>query len=238
MERPVFDISVIIPTYECAEALEESLKSVFEQKNCNFECVVADGGSKDRTIDVAEGYQARYKDRIRILSEKDQGIYDAMNKGVKIAKGDYVVFLGAGDTFCDAHVLEKISGHTEDIVYGYVQAEDAGERYPLKRKMNFFTAFKYRPICHQAVFAKKSLLKAYPFELKYRYVADQAWIMRMYSMHKKFCYVDVMIANYAMDGFSSSKEGRKAAVEEILDAKKRYFPVRSFLINGMRKIIG
>lgn len=237
MKETLVDISVIIPTYNCAELLEKSMKSVFEQKNSSFECVIADGKSIDCTLETAKKYQGKYADQVTIISEKDQGIYDAMNKGVKAAKGRYVVFLGAGDTFCDAHIFEKIAGHREDIVYGYVNAYDSENAYIFKRKMNFFTAFKYSPICHQAIFAKRELLERYPFELRYRYVADQAWILRMYSLHKKFKYIDLKIANYGLDGFSSTEEGRKQAVEEILDAKKRYFPVRSFMIRSIKKII-
>lgn len=237
MEKKLVDISVIIPTYNCAEMLEKSMKSIFQQKNSSFECVVVDGKSTDCTVNVAERFKEKYAEQVIVISEKDQGIYDAMNKGVKCARGQYVVFLGAGDTFCDEHVLEQISGHNEDIVYGYVQAFDESSTYIFKRKMNFLTAFKYSPICHQAIFAKRDLLEKYPFELRYKYVADQAWILRMYSLHKKFKYIDLMVANYGLDGFSSTEEGRKSAVNEILDAKRRYLPVRSFMIKIVKKVI-
>lgn len=232
-------LSIIVPTYNCAEGLKKTLQSIFSQKNCSYECIVMDGKSTDGTVQVATAYKEKYPDLMKVFSDKDQGIYDAMNKGVTHASGEYIYFLGAGDTFISQTALSNIEGHHEDIVYGYVKTHDGEVHSELKEKMNFLSSFHYRPICHQAIFARKELLVQYPFELSYTYIADQAWMLRMYSLHKKFKYIDDAIIDYGFDGFSSSEKGRLAAVEEMDRAKRAYTPVQYFiyrLIKGkMRK---
>lgn len=237
MGKNDIEISVIVPTYNCEQVLEGTLRSIFEQECSSYECIVVDGLSTDRTVDIAFEYKKRHGGLVLISSCADEGIYDAMNKGVKMAHGTYIVFMGAGDTFADKMVLSQIRRYNDDIVYGYVRAYNESESYFIRNKMNLLTSFVYRPICHQAIFAKRKILLEYPFELRYKYVADQAWILKMYSLHKKFRYVDKLIANYGLNGFSSTEQGRCIAIEEINDARSRYLPTRNRITKLAKKIL-
>ena len=234
--QPYF--SVIIPTYNCEVELESSLLSLEAQTYVNYECIIVDGKSTDNTNLIIKRWEKEKNINLRYISERDGGIYDAMNKGVHLANGEMVIFLGAGDTLKDKDVLRSVYGEKKaaDVLYGFVSIKNSHEI--IKRKMNFFTSFVYRPICHQAIFARRELLKQYPFRTQYKYVADQAWIMEVYSKGAQFKYIDLDIAEYNYDGFSSTEEARKISQIEILDAKKKFFPFQSKIIAVIRKARG
>ena len=224
-------ISIIIPTYNCGNKIKITLDSILAQNYKYYECIIVDGESYDNTLMIAKAYQTKENFNLCIFSEKDHGIYDAMNKGVKIANGEYVYFLGAGDYFCNDHVLSEISLKLrKDVVYGFVKTENG----KIKHKMNIFTSFCYRPICHQAIFSRRNLLINHPFDLQYKYVADQAWIFEVFSKRYRFQYIDLPIAYYDLFGYSSSKMVLDEEKREILDAKKRFFPKQSSLIKFIR----
>lgn len=239
MEREI--ITIVIPTYNCASDLKKTLESLRIQEYTNFECVIVDGLSTDNTIAVAEEYRSIVDFHLVIYSEKDAGIYDAMNKGVQHARGKYIQFLGAGDTLVNSAILMNVASFCctgkNDVVYGYVTVKDY-DGMIIKNKMNLFTTFKYRPICHQAIYAKREWLVRFPFQLEYKYVADQDWIMRTYAKHAKFKYIDLPIAVYNLDGFSSTEQGRREGRKEIMLAKEDAFPLQCKLIQLFKRNIG
>jgi glycosyltransferase involved in cell wall biosynthesis len=158
--------SIIVVTYNNADGLRRTLKSIrqldYEQK----EAIVMDGGSQDESQDI----MAANQDVISFsVSEKDNGIYNAMNKGIGHAKGDFVVFMNAGDVFADSGVLSLVSQYDGDIILG----EDiyGGKRRKLKDTMTLYDLLSLG-ICHQAVYYRREVLQKYGFDETYKIIAD------------------------------------------------------------------
>ena len=123
MEVPFF--SIIIPTYNSAQTLKVCLDSVLGQTYDNFEILIIDGNSKDKTLEIIENYSALNISRFKWVSEKDKGIYDAMNKGIKLAKAEWLYFLGSDDKIFDIELLKQIVSNITnknkvDVFYGNV----------------------------------------------------------------------------------------------------------------------
>lgn len=172
-------ISIITVTFNCENVIEETLLSVINQSYSNKEYIVIDGGSKDNTIKIIKKYSSRID---VIVSEPDKGIFDAMNKSLQYAKGDYVIFMNAGDKFVDSETLTTIfedKTYTADLIYGdtYTQTEFGFKL----RKTNAIYAhkhtsrdlvFKSQGFCHQSLFTKVQILKNIGFDTNYPIGAD------------------------------------------------------------------
>lgn len=198
-------ISVITVCYNCENEIYNTLESVAQQTNKEFEYIVIDGHSTDKTLEVVKAFHNRINNMI-VVSEEDQGIYDAMNKGVRAASGEYVFFLNAGDVFFDELVLHKIKDSLAcgaDIVYGNILKNDKVEKYKKNIKL-FDLIYLERMICHQAIFAKRELLLLLPFNTEYKICADRDWLIRSIYLHKKIFYVkDLIVCIYDTNGVSS-----------------------------------
>jgi glycosyltransferase involved in cell wall biosynthesis len=158
--------SIIVVTYNNAGGLTRTLNSICQLDYADKEVVVVDGGSSDGT----PGIIAEYKDMIASsVSERDNGIYNAMNKGIKLAKGDYVVFMNAGDEFADKDVLTQVSRYAGDIILG----EDiyGGQRRRLKDRVTLYDLLSVG-IFHQAVYYRREVLQKYGFDESYKIIAD------------------------------------------------------------------
>ena len=191
-------ISVVTECYNASKAIEETLLSVINQTYEDVEYIVIDGGSTDGTVDIIK----KYSDKISYwVSEPDKGIYDAMNKGIDAATGDWINFMNAGDTFCSNHTIENlfkssdIQGEMAEVVYGNIRCKyewgmEVRSPEPLNKIMD------HMPFCHQAVFVKTSLMKNNHFNIRYRYASDYEFFYNIYLEHGKFIYVPVEIADY------------------------------------------
>ena len=193
-------LSIITPVLNAEEHLEGSIRSVMEQDYPDVEQIIVDGGSIDRTLEIARQFP-----QLRVISEPDRGIYDAMNKGVQLSRGEWLYFLGADDVFFDPLVLSEFTQHLSDevdVVYGDVISDRFEGRYD-----GSFDAEKiYRTnICHQSLFFRKTLFdRIGVFDLKYKSHADWDHNMRwLLNEAVKSIYVDRVVANYADAGFSS-----------------------------------
>lgn len=225
MRQP--QVSIIIPTFNSGKTLSVALNSIINQTVNNWEVVIMDAVSTDDTIEIANHYKQQYKEQIRIYSEKDKGIYDAMNKGIDKANGLWLFFMGSDDSFYENLTLEKIFTSKEitnnDVVYGNVIW--SAKVYDGEFTYNKLT---YTNICHQAIFFKKSVFKKTGlYNLKYRVCAD--WnhnIKWFFSSKIKHAYKNVIVANYADDGFSSKN------IDKIFLRNKEYI----LLKNGFRKL--
>jgi glycosyltransferase involved in cell wall biosynthesis len=196
--------SIIIPTYNSVKLLSKALDSVSRQNFDDYEVIIIDGLSTDKTIEIAEEY-AQNDSKIKIFTEKDEGIYDAMNKGIVKARGAYLYFLGSDDTFYDKDVLVKVHDQIQkvkaDVLYGSVCSNRLGSKYDGE-----FTYEKLskKNIGHQAIFFKKSIFnKTGNFEIKYKALADWHHNIRwFFSDRVRNTYIDIIIANYTEGGFS------------------------------------
>ena len=204
--RKSLKFSIIIPVYNAVDSLAETLDSILVQTCKNYEVIIVDGLSTDSTQKIIEEYEKKPDGRLRWISELDKGIYDAMNKGIDMARGDWIYFLGSDDVLYSNDVLEKISNEigesNPDVISGNVAWGNTGKIYDGK-----FSALKLMQenICHQSIFFKKSLFDKFgKYDTKYKVLADHVFNMQWFndeSVRRK--YVDLTIARYNVDGQSS-----------------------------------
>ena len=182
-------ISIVTITYNAARTLQRTLDSVARQSYQHVEHLIVDGASSDDTVAIAQRYQAAAAYKVNIQSEPDKGLYDAMNKGLRMATGDYVVFLNAGDTLHAADTLETVvktigSGRPA-VVYGDTAITDADGRFLHLRthrppKVLTWKSFKKGMlVCHQAFYARTDIAQKMPYDLRYRHSADVDWCIRI-----------------------------------------------------------
>ncbi|QDO93683.1 glycosyltransferase [Formosa sediminum] len=204
LNHPFF--SIIIPTYNSSEVLEVAINSIIKQTYKNYEIVIIDGGSNDGTLDLLKNYVLKYPNSIRFKSEKDKGIYDAMNKGINFSEGEWLFFLGSDDYFYSATVFQELHSFIKnnpcEVVYGDIN----GVRFNGRRSGNFsLTDLITRNLCHQGIFFNKKVFsKIGVFDLKYKAHADWDHNMRWFfnpKINKK--YIPLIISEYADGGFSS-----------------------------------
>ena len=184
--------SIITITYNAEQWLERTILSVLSQSYTNVEYIVIDGASTDRTVELIKQYEAGIS---YWVSEPDQGLYDAMNKGLRKATGDYVWFLNAGDTLYTADTLQSVvaslkkSVSLPDVLYGETQIVDAQgrslgmRRLKAPRKLTWKRFRMGMLVCHQSFVVKRSLAPEY--DTTYRWVADYEWCIRCLKQAKR-----------------------------------------------------
>lgn len=194
-------ISVITPTFNAAATLEDAVLSVREQQFAgSCEHIVVDGGSTDGTLDIVRKYN-----HIRYISEPDRGIYDALNKGVEMARGEWLYFLGADDRLYAPDVFAMISDELAEpfkVIYGDVVSERFGGRYGGEYDDRDILRTN---ICHQAIFFHRAVFaKIGNFDTRYPYLSDWDHNLRwMFDPDLKSKYIGVIIAEYGDEGVSS-----------------------------------
>ncbi|MCT7539702.1 glycosyltransferase [Aliarcobacter cryaerophilus] len=198
-------ISIITVVFNGEKYLEDTIQSVINQTYGNVEYIIIDGGSTDATLDIIK----KYEDKIDYwVSEKDRGIYDAMNKGIDVASGVWINFMNAGDSFYDEKVLKNIfyrkSFENIDVIYG-----DHNVIYPSKTRIAkagmIKNIWKGSQFCHQASFISSKVHKENKFNLSNRIGADFEFFYKLYSLGRSFRYIDLIIANYSAGGLSDIK---------------------------------
>jgi glycosyltransferase involved in cell wall biosynthesis len=195
--------SIIIPTKNSEGTISNAVNSILKQSFYDYEILIIDSLSTDYTLNIIRSYNDK---RILIYSQKDNGIYDAMNKGTKIAKGKYIFFLGSDDYLESDCVLEFVYSNSYyfDLIYGNVRTLNWGEKYD-----GFFDIQKLvnKNICHQGIFYKSKILKQIRFNTKYSVHADWALNIIMFiNPYIKKTHINKVISFYSTDGFSSSNE--------------------------------
>ena len=192
--------SIIIPTYNSGQTLQECLEGILCQSFIEFEILIMDGLSTDNTLEIAGSL---HDGRIKIFSEKDAGIYDAMNKGVDRAKGEWLYFLGSDDRIYDKDVFDQIHQSIQNtkhkIIYGNVEITgnsgwaENGEIYDGQYDL---TKLLSKNICHQAIFYHQSVFKKLGrYNITYKICADYDFNLKCYANYR-FLYVDWVIAKF------------------------------------------
>lgn len=187
MDNP--KISVVTVVYNSKALIENTVKSIINQSYSHIEYIVVDGGSTDGTIDILN----RYKKNIStLISEPDRGIYDAMNKGISLATGDFVVFINSGDKFSSPDILEKIFSNSNaaqaDVIYGDTDITDSdgniihSRRHRPPETLDWKSFKRGMLVCHQSFIARRNLIDSY--DLTYRYAADFDWCIRILKKSK------------------------------------------------------
>lgn len=196
--------SIITINLNNGVGLEKTIKSVICQSYCDFEFIVIDGGSTDHSLDVIH----KYSDSITYwISEPDKGIYNAMNKGVAKAHGDYCLFINSGDELYDENVLDVISkyGDTNDIIVGKTISKNSELLFlPPSRDITLYHLYS-STVPHQSSFIKTKLLRLFPYDETLKIVSD--WKFFVQTIIVKECsviFVDVVVAIFDMEGVSTT----------------------------------
>ena len=198
-QRPL--ISVIIAVYNGGTTLERAIKSVIIQTFSHIELIIIDGGSTDATIDIIFNYD-RFIDYW--ISENDKGIYDAMNKGISLARGEWFYFLGSDDEIVDPDVFSSIfvKQYNSKLLYGNVIFRDNGIIYGGKFTKNILIK---KNICQQGILYHRDLFRILGvFSLKYQILADWAFNIKAFGMDVVLpTYLNIIIAKYSLEGASN-----------------------------------
>ena len=203
-------LSVITVCFNAGRSIIRTLESVLAQEYKDFEYIVKDGGSVDETLEILSGYEDRFRQAgipFRIESEKDGGIYDAMNRAVRLSKGKWINFMNAGDCFYSKEVLALIfkkSNYVNDgILYGDAIEYEYGHYYRFRKS---FKDIEYTmPFSHQSAFVNRELLIRYPFKTEYPIAADYDFLLSMYKKGYHFRDTGVIVCIISKDGVSSLK---------------------------------
>lgn len=217
-------ISIITVVFNGQSFIERTIKSVLNQSYKNIEYIVIDGLSTDGTMVCIEKYKSSIA---TLVSEKDKGIYDAMNKGLEKATGEYVLFLNAGDELYDNEVLSKIFSTLDnaDVYYGSAMVVDEkgnelGERrLTPPEKLNWMSLKYGMCVSHQSFIAKRSLCK--PYNLIYKIASDIDWVISVLIKSHTVVNTRIIISKF-LEGGTSKQRRKEALMERFKILKKHY----------------
>lgn len=228
-------ITIITITYNAEKVLRPTLQSVERQTHNDVEHWIIDGASKDETLKLAEEYK-RHDDAIenghevKILSEPDNGIYFAMNKGLKRATGDYVLFLNAGDTLASNDTLDEVCASVGDgeelpaVIYGDTDVVDTEYHFEHHRRLKppkklTWRSFRFGMlVCHQAFYARRDIAQQIPYDTQFRHSADVDWCIKVMKEGARRGLpnrrVHAVVANF-LDGGDSTQNHRESLRERF-----------------------
>ncbi|MFN0291677.1 glycosyltransferase family 2 protein [Pedobacter helvus] len=225
-------LSVITIVYNNAAAIERTMLSVLNQSYKNIEYIVIDGASTDGTLTIVKQYEKRLA---KLISEKDKGIYDAMNKGLAQASGDYVLFMNSGDEIYELDTVEKIfaTSPNADIYYGETEMYDENWNSLGRRRHQAPDTFNWRSfkygmsISHQAIYVKRSLTE--PYDLQYKYSSDIDWIIKIAKKASNIVNTHLYVAKYLVGGMSKQKH--RESLKERFKIFSHYYGFVANVIN-------
>ncbi|MEI8140397.1 MAG: glycosyltransferase family 2 protein [bacterium] len=218
-------LSIITINLNHADGLEKTVKSVIGQTFKDFEFIVIDGGSKDSSLDVIRAYADLIT---RWVSEPDTGIYNAMNKGLHLAQGEYVYFLNSGDQFYSPLVLDTIftgAGPIEDMVYGDFMRANATEVNPADLQPDILTLFRFfrRGLCHQTIFYKRILFASLgDYDETFMIAADWDFTIRVLLADRSTRHLPVTVVNCEGAGISETQAQLSSREKDII--MKQHLP--------------
>jgi glycosyltransferase involved in cell wall biosynthesis len=225
-------LSVITIVYNNVRDIERTMLSVLGQTYTNIEYIIVDGLSNDGTLQVINKYHGRIS---KLISEKDNGIYDAMNKGLAVATGDYVIFMNSGDEFYAADTVAKVFATADDadIYYGETEMIDDNGQSLGQRRHQAPAAFTWRDfkygmsISHQAIYIRRTLTE--PYDNRYQLSADIDWIIRAAKKAGKIVNVNQYVAKYLVGGMSKKKH--RQSLQERFNIMQRYYGLVPTVLN-------
>jgi len=225
MNQNKIDVSIVTVAYNCGSAIEKTIKSIIQQSYNSFEYIVIDGGSQDNTLDIIK----KYEEKITFwISEKDKGIFDAMNKSLKYVNGQYVIFINAGDRFVSPGILSDVfknQSFDEDLIFGDVYIENnLGYKLNIAKPIYLKKAtvkdyvFEGQGICHQSIFTKSMVLKEVGFNVKYVLGADYDTTARVFNTgNHKIKYLGFPVAIFDdTQGGASHNQVKRVLLERAL----------------------
>ena len=225
-------LSIITIVYNNAKDIERTMFSVLNQSYPNIEYIIVDGNSTDGTREIISKYETKLS---KFISEPDKGIYDAMNKGLSLATGDYVLFMNSGDEIYASDTVAEVfqTATSADIYYGETemyneQWQSLGQRRHSTPEHFNWKCFKYgMNISHQAIYVKRSITS--PFDLQYKYSADIDWIIKAAKRSSNIVNTHLYVAKYLVGGISKKKH--LASLKERFRIFSKYYGLAPNLIN-------
>lgn len=232
--RPTPKFSVITVTYNAEKTVEDTIQSVISQTYHHVEYIIVDGASTDGTMAIVD----RYRDRIsRVVSEPDKGLYDAMNKGISLATGDYLCFLNAGDSFHEDDTLQAMvhslpGNELPDVLYGETALVDSQRHFLRMRHLSAPDTLTWKSfrhgmlVCHQAFFARHTLVE--PYDLRYRFSADFDWCIRVMKKARTLHNTRLTLIDYLEEGMTT--QNHKASLKERFHIMARHYGLLSTIV--------
>ena len=230
-------ITIITVCYNAEKTIPRTLRSIQAQTYSNIEYLIIDGASKDGTLELVQ----KLAPRAKVFSEPDKGIYDAMNKGLKHATGEYIWYVNAGDALPAPSTVEELvklacSDHLPDVIYGDTRLIDDKEqdlglrRLRPPRELTWQSFRSGMLVCHQAFIAKRHL--APTFDLRYRFSADVDWCIRILKEAKDCFFLPYPIALYLSEGTTTANH--RASLLERFDVMRRHYGLLPTLYQHLR----
>lgn len=248
--------SIVTITWNAARTLQRTLDSVANQTYRNIEHLIIDGASKDETLAIARSYQQESTYEVVVQSEPDRGLYDAMNKGLRLATGDYILFLNAGDTFYATDTLETVAKTALAVVPqqggqdgSMLPAVIYGDTAMTDGEGNFLHLRNHRPperltwrsfrqgmmVCHQAFYVRVDIAREFPYDLSYRHSADVDWCIRVMKEAERrqlpLANTHAVVANFE-EGGNTTQHHRASLLERYRVMAHHYGAVQTFLLHG------
>lgn len=238
LPEALMKITVITITYNAARTLQRTLDSVSAQTFTDIEHLIVDGASTDGTLPLARAYQQKCTYSVVVQSEPDKGLYDAMNKGLQLASGDYLVFLNAGDALHAPDTLEIVASHLSTlnsqlpaVVYGDTAITDTEGRFLHLRRHRPPEVLTWRSfrqgmlVCHQAFYARTDLARNIPYDLHYRHSADVDWCIRVMKeaerRHLRLVNAHAVLADFE-EGGNTTQHHRDSLRERFCVMRRHY----------------
>ena len=248
--------TVVTITFNAEDVVQRTLQSVLSQTYEGVEHLIVDGASTDGTLSLAQSYKAESDaaanhHKVIIRSEPDHGIYDAMNKGLTQASGDYIVYMNAGDFFPAADTLEQIAHNCQlnqtasdelpAVLYGNTNIVDGAGQYIGPRRLTpppFLNWRSFRQgmvVCHQAFYARSDIAKNLQYDTRYRHSADVDWCIRVMReaerMGLRLADTGLVVACYTKEG-NTTQHHLSSLAERFRIMCRHYGPVQTILLHG------
>lgn len=223
-------LSIITVCYNSEKKISKCLDSILPQLNRDVEYIIVDGKSKDSTNEIIKD-KIKNSRFVKYISEKDDGIYDAMNKGINLSNGKYILFINSDDELTKNivnDIIPTLKKSENDVIYGnvYYQMEKNGKKYVMLKKFNNNPddMKKYMIVHHQGTFTKrKALIETGCFDTNYKIYGDYDSFLKIYNNGGKFEYIDKAISFFSVDGVSSLKPSIKERL--IVRKKNNAYPI-------------
>ena len=228
----MISVAIVTVVYNAEKDIEITMNSVLNQKYKNLEYVIMDGGSNDNTMPIISDYKSHFEKKnitLKVISEKDYGIYNAMNNSLRHIDSEYVLFLNAGDYFTNGDVISAIFKTPKilqyDIIYGdffyYFK------NYRKYAKSKHYTLLPNQMIStHQSFFIRTKLLQDRQYDEKYKMAADYDFLLDMYLKGKSFLYMDIPVVYFMANGISQRRS--LITQKEVLDIRYQYIDISKF----------
>lgn len=241
-------ISIVTATYNSGSTVQDTFQSVLQQTHSDFEYLVIDGASNDNTLDIIKEYQSQFNGRMRYVSEPDKGIYDAMNKGIRMATGDVIGILNSDDFYTSNDVLERLANDLQradvDAVYGDIHYVKDGELdkciryYSSKPFQRSWMRLGFMP-AHPSFYCRKNIYEKYgAFDTTYRIAADFENLLRFIFVHRiRIKYIPMDFVTMRTGGASSSGiQSHKQIMHDHLHALRSNGVYSNAFLLGFRYI--